>query len=110
MRKFLVFAALVCLSMAMNDFIEISDEIIKVEWLGFKSRFGKIYDPIEEVLRFKIFRDNAHMIRWMNSLNNGATFSINEFADLKFEEFRMMKMRNKMSVSSFDNESQSEET
>ena len=64
------------------------DEKLSNEFEEFLAKFGKSYDTIQEYeMRFKFFRDNLKTIAELMQSNSGATYGINQFADLSFDEF-----------------------
>lgn len=55
---------------------------------SFASQFGKTYSAEEYDMRKSVFEFNLKRIDWLNSLNDGATYAVNEFADMTEDEFR----------------------
>lgn len=59
-----------------------------MKWKHFKEDFGKVYNGIdEEQKRYEIFKSNVDIIYEVNSQNLSYTLGVNQFADLKSEEF-----------------------
>ncbi|XP_065880478.1 cysteine protease XCP2-like isoform X2 [Euphorbia lathyris] len=71
--------------------ISSNDKLIDLfeSWL---SRFGKVYDSIEEKLqRFDIFKDNLfHIDETNKKVGQNYWLGLNEFADLSHDEFKKM--------------------
>jgi len=59
------------------------------EWQNFKTRFNKSYSPVEEALRFSIFRKNLELVRSMNDKESlGSPYGVTKFMDLTPHEFK----------------------
>jgi len=56
------------------------------------AKYGKSYSAAEINDRFKIFQKNLGMISMLHMSNTGATFGINQFADLTQAEFKTYYM------------------
>lgn len=68
----------------------ISEEVL-MNFNSFKVQYGKHYDAVEEVYRLTVFNENYLMIQHFNtheSKKEGFEMGVNQFADLKNEEFR----------------------
>jgi cathepsin F len=62
---------------------------IETEFRGFITKYGRVYETdAEYARRFEIFQENAAKNAWKNSLKTGATYGVNQFADLSEQEFR----------------------
>ncbi|CAG9822448.1 unnamed protein product [Phaedon cochleariae] len=85
MGSFIIFAV---------AFIAVEALSFKEEWIDFKMKHGKSYDPKEEAHRYSIFQSNMLTIANHNRKyeNGESTFEmgINNFADLTPEEFLAM--------------------
>ena len=58
------------------------------DFVAWTKKHHKIYSsPEEHAQRYTNFKSNLHMIESLNSLSNGATFKLNKFADMSFDEF-----------------------
>jgi len=88
MYKWLVVVVLVAVVAAEFD---LSDEAVKAEFTKFATKYGKTYPrPGLTEKRMAIFRRNLERINFLNQLNDGATYGINQFADFTPEEFEAL--------------------
>jgi len=63
------------------------------DFMAFRAKYGKDYaSKAEHELRESIFRANIAKIESLNKMDNGASYGINEFADLTEEEFRSQRL------------------
>merc|ERR1719219_1448350 len=66
---------------------------INMEWNNFKAAHGKVYSPSEESRRFGIFKENKAFVERHNADHAAGketfTVSLNKFADLTNDEFRL---------------------
>ncbi|KAL4332290.1 hypothetical protein GQ457_07G045660 [Hibiscus cannabinus] len=64
-----------------------------ISFARFAYKHGKKYENVEEMkLRFQIFKDNLDLIRSTNKKRLSYTLAVNQFADLKWEEFRKHRL------------------
>ncbi|MBA0594103.1 hypothetical protein Gorai_011022, partial [Gossypium raimondii] len=60
-----------------------------ISFARFAYKHGKRYEDVEEIkLRFQIFKDNMDLIRSANKKGLPYSLSVNQFADLTWDEFR----------------------
>jgi cathepsin F len=62
------------------------------EFRSWAATHGKTYTPLEESRRAAIYQNNKLRVAALNAENSGATFALNQFADLTAEEFKAMYM------------------
>lgn len=55
---------------------------------SFIAQHGRQYSAEEFNMRKSIFEMNSKKVDWLNSLNDGATYALNHFADMTEDEFR----------------------
>ena len=85
MIKFLILTVLFCTGSSLNLFNK------------YKQMFNKTYaSKYEENYRYQIFQKNMLLINTHNSLQTNLNFTMNEFTDLDYYEFkdRMMNLLN----------------
>ncbi|XP_022754794.1 thiol protease aleurain-like [Durio zibethinus] len=64
-----------------------------VSFARFAYKHGKRYENVEEMkLRFQIFKDNLDLIRSTNKKGLPYTLTVNQFADLTWEEFQKLRL------------------
>ena len=61
---------------------------IKAQFTLWKLENGKVYSGSENEYRLTVFYENIKEIQSLNDNSESATFSVNKFADLTFEEFK----------------------
>jgi cathepsin F len=87
MKVILCIAALIAVSSAVP--VELGPETIASSFGSFVNVFSKSYANAEEsALREKIFNLNVKKIEFLNSLNDGVQYAINEFTDMTEDEFK----------------------
>lgn len=88
-----VTALLATLLVALFVAVALASPKERIQFRSFQEKYNKVYaSSEEEEKRFQIFRDNLREIARKNALNNGATFSVNKFADLTKEEFKQQML------------------
>lgn len=79
-----------------------SGALLDTEWRGWKARHGRSYADIsEESTRLSVWRDNYKMIAEHNMGNYTYQLSLNEFADMTQEEFRLFYLAESRAASEF---------
>jgi len=70
--------------------VKVEDDAVfrATSFAHFTTTFGKQYSDEEFAMREQVFQFNLKKIDWLNSLNDGATYAVNQFADLTEDEFR----------------------
>jgi len=86
MMKVVIALAIVALAAAVP--VKVQTGFSATDFDSFASQFGKTYSAEEYDMRKSVFEFNLKRIDWLNSLNDGATYAVNEFADMTEDEFR----------------------
>ncbi|KAL5715331.1 cathepsin H [Ranunculus cassubicifolius] len=76
-----------------NILQHIGDSRHAIAFVRFAHRYGKRYETVEEIKsRFTTFKESLKMIRSAKEKNLPYKLSINEFADMSWEEFQLQKL------------------
>ncbi len=73
---------------------DLGDEAMMAEFQAWQLKFNKKYGSHENDRRFAIFKQNHALINERNAQNLSYTLGANEFMDLTFDEFAMIRTGN----------------
>jgi cathepsin F len=88
MKSVLCLAALIAVASAVP--VELGPETVASSFGAFVNVFGKNYANAEEsAVREKLFNLNVKKIEFLNALEDGVVYAVNEFADMTEDEYKM---------------------
>ncbi|EFH53659.1 hypothetical protein ARALYDRAFT_323209 [Arabidopsis lyrata subsp. lyrata] len=89
------------IKMVSDNLHELEDNVVQIlgqsrhvlSFSRFAHRYGKKYQSVEEMkLRFSVFKENLDLIRSTNKKGLSYKLSLNQFADLTWQEFQRYKL------------------
>ncbi|XP_010514873.1 PREDICTED: thiol protease aleurain-like [Camelina sativa] len=84
-----------------NNLRELKDTVVQIlgqsrhvlSFSRFAHRFGKKYESVEEMkLRFSVFKENLDLIRSINKKDLPYKLSVNQYADMTWQEFQRHRL------------------